>query len=98
MWLISLSEESCDISSLSIVELRSKLQAQEQWNAIWNLERLEHAIQYKAKGKKKEKGDFKKIGGEGSKEKVGALKKEKFPPYLFCKKKKKKTYPEGLLV
>ena len=88
---ISAIEESCDLKTLTIAELISKLQAHEQRTSIRDEEVSEGAFQAKQKGKQPVR-DFKKpVADKGSKGK-GVMrqqepgKKNRFPPCNICQR------------
>ncbi|XP_052178656.1 uncharacterized protein LOC127792249 [Diospyros lotus] len=82
---ISAIEESCDLKHLSVAELISKLQAQEQRTSMRLEETVEEALvlkhKYKKNGGKKSAGD-KESKGKASTE---PQKNGKFPPCGICK-------------
>lgn len=81
---ISAIEESSKLTTLSIAELISKLQAHEQRDTMHNEEQVEGAFHANSKGKKLvPEADRQTTKDQGSKEKGGASKKDKFHPCCF---------------
>jgi len=88
---ISAIEESCDLKTLTVAELISKLQTQEQRSIIRDGEVTEGAFQAKQNGRKSKKEWKKYFGDKSGKEKAVSSSKEptnkgKFPPYRFCQR------------
>ncbi|XP_055822066.1 uncharacterized protein LOC129890558 [Solanum dulcamara] len=81
-------EESCDLKTLSVAELISKLQAQEQRSSIRDGEVAEVAFQAQYKGKQPMKDNRRMEGDKVAKGKPWkeSSKKGKFPPCNHCKK------------
>lgn len=83
---ISAIEESCDLTTLSIAELISKLQVQKQRDAIRNEEHVEGAFNAKFKGKKHVARDDRKATEDQGSQGKGVSRRGNFPPCHFCKK------------
>ncbi|XP_055824382.1 uncharacterized protein LOC129892876 [Solanum dulcamara] len=85
---ISAIEESCDLKTLSVAELISKLQAQEQRSSIRDGEIAEVAFQAQHKGKQPMKDNRRMEGDKVAKGKPWkeSSKKGKFPPCNHCKR------------
>ncbi|KAF3652820.1 hypothetical protein FXO38_15911 [Capsicum annuum] len=85
---ISAIEESCDLKTLSVTELISKLQAQEQRTSIRDEEVEEMAFQAKHKHKQPVKDNRRMEGDKAAKKKpwTESSQKGKFPPCLHRKR------------
>lgn len=86
---VSAIEESCDLKVLSVAELISKLQAQEQRSSLRDEDTSEGAFQARQKGRQPSRGN-QKSGSESSDKGKAAVKEGgktgKFPPCSVCKK------------
>ena len=85
---ISAIEESCDLKTLSVAELISKLQAQEQRSSIRDEEVAEAPFQAQHKGKQPMKDNRRMEGDklEKGKPRKESSKRGKFPPCSHCKR------------
>ena len=83
---ISAIEESCDLQTLTIVELTSKLHAQEQRVLMRGDEATEGAFQANHKGKNSGNLQGKKFFKNSRGKTEGSSRKGKFPPCSHCKR------------
>ncbi|WJZ92889.1 hypothetical protein VitviT2T_011862 [Vitis vinifera] len=83
---ISAIEESCDLQTLTIVELTSKLHAQEQRVLMRGDEATEGAFQANHKGKNSRNLQGKKFFKNSRGKAEGSSRKGKFPPCSHCKR------------
>ncbi|RVW14603.1 Retrovirus-related Pol polyprotein from transposon RE1 [Vitis vinifera] len=83
---ISAIEESCDLQTLTIVELTSKLHAQEQRVLMRGDEAIEGAFQANHKGKNSGNLQGKKFFKNSRGKAEGSSRKGKFPPCSHCKR------------